>query len=69
MMSSEEDRAAGWSTTLWKSDTVRFVFDSLNYHNQTLFKDNAEVTPTDVYIMRSRSVPRVIVPSRTLLGA
>ena len=26
MMFSEEDRAAGWSTTLWKSDTVRFVF-------------------------------------------
>ena len=29
----------------------------------------AEVTPTDVYNMHSRSVPRVIVPSRTLLGA
>ena len=33
-------------------------------------KTNAEVTPTDVYIMRSRSVPRAnSMPSRTLLGA
>ena len=32
-------------------------------------KTTAEVTPTDVYYIRSRSVPRGIVPSRTLLGA
>ena len=44
------------------SDTVRFVFGYLNYHNQISFKDNAEVTPTDVYIIRSRSVPRVSCP-------
>ncbi len=40
-MSSEEDGVVGWGTTLWKSDIVRFVFDSLNYHYQTLFKDNS----------------------------
>ena len=28
-MSFEEDGAVGWSTTLWKSDTVRFVFGLL----------------------------------------
>jgi len=27
VISSEEDGAAGWGTTLWKSDTVRFVFE------------------------------------------
>ena len=36
MMFSEEDRAAGWSTTLWKSDTVRFVFGHLNVGNSNL---------------------------------
>ena len=42
-----------------KSDTVRFVFDSLNVGNSNpCSKTNAEVTPTDVYIIRSRSVPR-----------
>ena len=40
------------------SDTVRFVFDLLNVGNsKTLSKTIAEVTPTDVYIIRSRSVP------------
>ena len=38
-MSFENDGADGWSTTLRKSDTVRFVFDYLNYHNQISFKD------------------------------
>ncbi len=37
--SFEEDGATGWSTTLWKSDTVRFVFGHLNYHYQISFKD------------------------------
>ena len=42
------------------SDTVRYVFGSLNYHNKRdRSKTIAEVTPTDVYI-RSRSVPRAI---------
>ena len=35
-MRTEVCGAAGWSTTLWKSDTVRFVFDSLNVGNSTL---------------------------------
>ena len=49
----------GWGTTLWKSDTVRFVFDYLNVGNsRSQSKTIAEVTPTDVYNMRSRSVPR-----------
>ena len=42
-----------------KSDTVRFVFDYLNVGNsRSQSKTIAEVTPTDVYNMRSRSVPR-----------
>ncbi len=50
MMSSEDDRADGWCTTWWKSDTVRFVFDYLNVGNSSSqSKTNAEVTPTDVY--------------------
>ena len=41
------------------SDTVRFVFGNLNVGNSgSQSKTNAEVTPTDVYIVRSRSVPR-----------
>ena len=32
-MSSEGDGASGRSTTYWKSDTVRFVFGSLNLGN------------------------------------
>ena len=48
------------------SDTVRFVFGDLNYHNQISIKDIAEVTPTGVYVC-NRGVPRVLVPSRTLL--
>ena len=35
----EWEGAAGWGTTLWKSDTVRFVFGHLNYHYQISFKD------------------------------
>ena len=67
-MSSEVDGAVGQSTTLWKSDTVRFVFGHLNVGNSnSQSKTNAEVTPTDVYNMRSRSVPRDFVPSRTLM--
>ena len=59
----------GSDTTYWKSDTGRFVFGHLNYHNQIPFKDNAEVTPTGVYI-RSRSVPRANhALIGTLLGA
>ena len=55
--------AEGWSTTLWKSDTVRFVFGHLNVGNSnSQSKTNAEVTPTDVYMIRSRSVPRVLCP-------
>ena len=69
-MSSEADGAVGQSTTLWKSDTVRVVFGLFEPRKlKLLIKAIAEVTPTDVYNMRSRSVPRVIVPSRTLLGA
>ena len=60
---------SGWSTTLWKSDTVRFVFDSLNVGNSNpCSKTNAEVTPTDVYIMRSRSVPRAYYALTHTLG-
>ena len=33
-------------------------FDRLNLGNSILDKTNAEVTPTDVYIIRNRSVPR-----------
>ena len=45
------------------SDTVRYVFGSLNYHNKRdRSKTIAEVTPTDVYMIRSRSVPRVLCP-------
>ena len=36
VMSPEDDGADGRSTTLWKSDTVRFVFGSLNLGNSTL---------------------------------
>jgi len=62
-MSSEDDRVDGWSTTLWKSDTVRFVFGYLNVGNSSHWsKTKAEVTPTDVYMIRSRSVPRVLCP-------
>ena len=35
-MFSVEDGADGWSTTLWKSDTVRFVFGHLNVGNSNL---------------------------------
>ena len=35
-ISSEDDGADGQSTTLWKSDTVRYVFDCLNLGNSTL---------------------------------
>ena len=59
VMSFEEDGAVGWSTALWKSDTVRFVFGLFELPQSNLVsKTNAEVTPTDVYIVRSRSVPR-----------
>ena len=69
-MFSVEDGADGWSTTLWKSDTVRFVFGHLNVGNSnSQSKTNAEVTPTDVYNIRSRSVQRDFVPSRTLVDA
>ena len=70
-MSFENDGADGWSTTLRKSDTVRFVFDYLNVGNsRSQSKTNAEVTPTDVYIVRSRSVPRAYYAfNGTLLGA
>ena len=67
-MPSEDDGASGRSTTLWKSDTVRIVFGHLNVGNSnSQSKTNAEVTPTDVYNMHSRSVPRDFVPSRTLM--
>ena len=33
VMSSEDDGVGGWSTTYWKSDTVRFVFGDLNVGN------------------------------------
>jgi hypothetical protein len=50
-MSFQEDGVNGRGTTLWKSDTVRFVFDYLNVGNsRSQSKTNAEVTPTDVYI-------------------
>lgn len=36
VMSSEEDGADRWSTSLLKSDTVRFVFGHLNVGNSNL---------------------------------
>jgi len=39
VISFEEDGAARWSTTLWKSDTVRFVFGYLNVGNSISIKD------------------------------
>ena len=56
---SEGSRVLRQSTTWWKSDTVRFVFGLFELPQSNLVsKTNAEVTPTDVYIVRSRSVPR-----------
>ena len=46
-----------WSTTYWKSDTVRFVFGDLNVGNSISIKSNAEVTPAGVY-KYTASVPR-----------
>ena len=67
-MSSEDDRVDGWSTTLWKSDTVRFVFDLLNVGNSNLYsKTTAEMNATGVVytpgVCRGRAVP-----SGTLFG-
>ena len=62
-MSSEDDGAMGRALHCGISDTVRFVFGHLNVGNSnSQSKTNAEVTPTDVYIIRSRSVPRVLCP-------
>ena len=55
---SEDDGVDGWSTTLWKSDTVRFVFGHLNYHTQIPIKDNGRSDAYGCVYMRSRSVPR-----------
>lgn len=42
---------------MWKSDTVRYVFDYLNVGNsRSQSKTKADVTPMDVYIIRSQSV-------------
>ena len=38
-MRTEVRGAAGWSTTLWKSDTARFVFGYLNVGNSISIKD------------------------------
>ena len=40
------------------SDTVRFVFGHLNYHNQTPFKDKCRGDAYGRVFIRSRSVPR-----------
>ena len=56
------------TTTLRKSDTVRFVFGDLNYHNQISIKDNGRGDAYGCIYVYSRGVPRVLVPSRTLLG-
>ena len=57
----ERARTIEQGTTLRKSDTARFVFGLFEPEKlELLIKDNAEVTPMDVYI-RSRSVPRVHV--------
>ena len=41
VMSFENDRAKGGALHCGISDTVRFVFGSLNYHNQRPIKDNS----------------------------
>ena len=52
------------------SDTVRFVFDYLNYHNQISFKD---ICRGDAYGCVYHTQPECaeghLKPSRTLLGA
>ena len=51
------------------SDTVRFVFGDLNYHNQLPIKDNGR---SDAYGCVYHTQPECAegcVPSRTLLGA
>lgn len=45
------------------SDTVRFVFGDLNYHNQISIKDNSRGDAYGCIYVCSRGVPRVRVPS------
>ena len=53
---------------MWKSDTVRFVFDHLNYHNQISIKDNGRGDAYGCILVCSRGVPRVLVPSVHTFG-
>ncbi len=51
------------------SDTVRFVFGHLNYHNQIPFRDKCRGDAYGRVFIRNRSVRGLTMPSRTLLDA
>ena len=58
------------ATTLWKSDTVRFVFDSLNVGNSLLDQRQMQRWRLRMCILCAAGVCRgLIMPSRTLLVA
>ena len=63
MMSSVDDGADGRCTTLRNKRHCTLRFWQLEPRKfNSCSKTLAEVTPTDVYIIRSRSVPRVLYP-------
>ena len=51
------------------SDTVRFVFGHLNYHNQIPFKDNSRGDAYGCVYYTQPECAEGLVPLRTLLGA
>ena len=51
------------------SDTARFVFGHLNYHNQIPFKDNSRGDAYGCVYYTQPECAEGLVPSRTLLGA
>ena len=70
VISSEDDGANGWSTTLRNKRHCTLCFWQLELPQSNLVqRQMAEVTPTGVYV-RNRSVPRANhVLTGTLLGA